>query len=444
MDVLRPFAVLVAALVVVSGAAGTGVTPRPLLTYAVYPPGDVHGGLCATDLQGHSFRVTDPHDSRSPAWSPDGRSIAFTRWDGPRGEKHFDDVIVTDSEGRHARNLTRRGNYGTFRIEDWSPDGRELLLNWSGLGSSLYVRETDGSGRRTLVEGGSFLSGGSWSPTGKILFAMRASSEWAVYVVDADGGHRKKVIDSAYAPEWSPDGLRFAYVALHSGQPEGLGVANADGSGARLLVEGRVSAPTWSPDGRQLAYFAGLDSAGLSHALDVVEIGNGSARRLAAGNLLPTPPAWSPDGTSIAFTRGRFVGGKAQAPKLVLSASDGTRQTPVDTGGLPASDPAWRRPGSLPSDRRPCIVHGTARADVIRGTDRGDLVYGKAGDDRIRGNGGDDVLVGGRGHDRLDGGGGDDRFRANDNVRDFLNGGPGRDRGRFDSVDVVRSVVRSS
>jgi Tol biopolymer transport system component len=435
MALRRSIVVFMAVLVTASaGAAGTGVTPRPLLTYAVYPGGNVHGGLCATDLRGHSFRVTDPQHIKSPAWSPDGRSIAFTRWDGPRGLDHLDDVIVTDSEGRHARNLTGGGGRGTFHIEDWSPDGRELLLNWSGLGSTLYVAQADGSGRRTLVEGGYPVGGGSWSRTGKVLFSMRALSEWAVYVVDARGGNREQLVDSAYGPEWSPDGLRFAYVALHNGQPVGLGVANADGSGARLLVEGRVIAPTWSPDGQQIAYYVTLDRVGLAHALDVVEVESGTVRRLAAGDLLPAPPAWSPDGTSIAFTRGR---------KLILSAPDGTRQTPVDTGGLPASDPAWRSPGPLPSDRRPCVVRGTARADVIRGTDRGDLVYAMAGNDRIRGDGGDDVLVGGRGHDRLDGGRGDDRFRTYDKTRDFLIGGPGTDRGRFDSVDVVRSVFPS-
>jgi Ca2+-binding RTX toxin-like protein len=103
----------------------------------------------------------------------------------------------------------------------------------------------------------------------------------------------------------------------------------------------------------------------------------------------------------------------------------------------------WRLPRPLTSDRRPCVVRGTARADIIRGTDRGDLVYGRAGDDRISGNGGDDVLVGGRGHDHLFGGRGDDAFRAYDFTRDFLEGGPGVDRGRFDSVDVVRSVFSS-
>jgi Ca2+-binding RTX toxin-like protein len=441
---MRVVVVLVATLVAVSAAASTGVSQRPILTYAVYPAGDVYGGLCATDLSGHRFRVSDPHDSRTPAWSPDGRSIAFTRWDGARGLDHLNDVIVTDADGRHTRNLTHRGGRGTFHVAGWSPNGRELLINYMGFGSSLYAANANGSGGRLLVDVGfgTFVGGGSWSSAGKILFSIGGLTA-AVYVVNADGGHRQKLIESAIDPKWSSDGVRFAYLALQNGLLAGLGVANADGSGAHLVVEGRVGSHTWSPDGQQIAYVV-VDNARVPYAIDVVEVETGSVRRIATGDVFPAPPAWSPDGTSIAFSRGwRAFSQGRRAPKLVLSTPDGTRETPVDTGGLPASDPAWRDPASLPSDRRPCVVRGTARADVIRGTDRGDLVYGMAGDDRIRGNGGDDVLVGGRGHDHLFGGGGDDKFRAYDFTRDFLKGGPGLDRGRFDSVDIVRSVFRS-
>ena len=440
MDLRRPLIVLVTALMAASaGAAGTDA-PQPVLTYAVYPPGNVHGGLCATDLQGHRFRVTDPHDIRDAQWSPDGRSIAFTRWDGIRGFEHGTDVFVTDAEGRHARNLTGGGSRRSFYLAAWSPDSRRLLINHiDGLGgSNLYAVNGDGSERRPLISVGYpiLVGAGSWSRDGKILFSMR-TADWAVYVIDADAGRERKLIDSAAGATWSPDGSRFAYGARRNGRSAGFGVANADGSEAHLLVEGSVGAPIWSPDGRQLAYIAESDSGQVPHAIEVVEVETGSVRRIATGNFADAL-AWSPDGTSIAFTRNDRV------KKIVLSTPDGARQTPVDTDGLPASNPAWRLPGPLPSDRRPCVVHGTARADAIRGTDRGDLVYGGAGDDRIRGNGGDDVLVGGRGHDQLDGGRGDDRFRAYDFTRDFLSGGPGVDRGHFDSVDVVRSVFRSS
>src|SRR5438094_9583662 len=61
--------------VTAAGSTGAGATPRvdpPLLTFTM----DL--GLCATDLQGHTFRLTDPAQSGAYlSWSPDGSRLAF-------------------------------------------------------------------------------------------------------------------------------------------------------------------------------------------------------------------------------------------------------------------------------------------------------------------------------------------------------------------------------
>jgi hypothetical protein len=428
--------VLVAAVGVAStGAAATPTAGRALLTYAVLPASGPYGGLCATDLRGHNYRISDPHDNGGQAWSPDGRSIAFTRRDNP-GQDRFGLVFVTDAAGRHPLDITHGGARGAIYVVAWSPDGSQLILFWTGWGpyGGSYIVNADGSGGFGLGDEGIRISGGSWSPQGRILFEVWSPSGVpAVYVTESDGAHRVKLIDSAAGAVWSPDGRQFAYVAYRDGKPAGLGVAEADGSGTHLLVEGRIGRVAWSPDGRQLAYFGSLDANSVPHTLEVVQADGTGARLLAQGDLLQA--AWSPDGSMIAFTRGIPLGSR----RLFLIRPDGTGEHIAPTGGLPASDPAWRRPASLP-DPRPCIVRGTPRADVIRGTDRGDLIYGGAGNDRIYGNGGDDALVGGGGHERLHGGRGNDYLFARDGVRDFLFGGPGHDSGALDPVDVVRSI----
>ena len=97
-----------------------------------------------------------------------------------------------------------------------------------------------------------------------------------------------------------------------------------------------------------------------------------------------------------------------------------------------------------------CTIRGTAGDDALLGTEGRDVMCGFGGNDTLMGMGGNDVLLGGPGNDMLDGGGGDDVIlggTGNDTINawegapDYVDGGPGRDRGWFDrTLDRVRNV----
>ena len=432
-------AVLTAAAALVPGGAATRSSPAPLLTYAVAPitleGAPLSLGLCATDLDGNTFRVSEPQADGSPSWSPDGRSLAFIGPAMPPGEDHFRDLFVTDAQGGNSRDLTSGGGRGTPDLFAWSPDGSEVGGNWAGLGTSVFIANADGTGLRLLAATsyGSYVFGESWSPAGSRILLSRAASDsaaTAVSVIDAGGTGERTLVADADLPRWSPDGRQFAYISLKA---NGLAVAQADGSSTHLLLQGAnfISAPAWSPDGRQLAY---IELAG-EGSLGVVQADGSNARVLATG--VSGTPQWSPDGSLIAFTRG-----SAAAPRVAVVKPDGSGLQDVATGGLAASDPTWRPPAPMPSHRRPCVVRGTSRADVIHGTDRSDVILAGRGADRVSGGGGNDVLVGGLGPDRLFGGSGADIFAARDRTRDFLFGDSGSDRAYADPFDRLTSVKR--
>ncbi|MGZ4289885.1 MAG: TolB family protein [Gaiellaceae bacterium] len=98
------------------------------------------------------------------------------------------------------------------------------------------------------------------------------------------GAHR--VLPVGYAPAWSPDGARIAYVSKGD-----LFTADADGTGA-AQIEHDADQPAWSPNGRRIAFTRG-------GSVYTVRVDGEDERRLAPG----AHPAWSPDGARIALDR---------------------------------------------------------------------------------------------------------------------------------------------
>ena len=184
---------------------------------------------------------------RSLAWSPDGRKLAFLT-EGGCGQFCFN-LYVVRSDGSGLRNLTSKlaagGGPGAGPASDpaWSPDGRKLAfvrLNAS-LGSPIYVVKADGSGLRNLTPKpvGAYAAP-AWSPDGrKIAFVSDRDGNSEVYVMNANGsGQRNLTRNPAYDadPAWSPDGRKIAFVSNRDGS-YGVYVMNADGSGQRRLAQ---------------------------------------------------------------------------------------------------------------------------------------------------------------------------------------------------------------
>ena len=207
----------------------------------------------------------------TPAWSPDGRRIAFVI----TGK-----LYVVNADGSGHRTLTRRIGDGAAASLAWSPDGRKLLFlvehgsaPLCAICDRLYVLNADGSGLRDLTRklGGSRGPGAGpasdpvWSPDGRKIAFVRLNKRLGVYVVNADGSGMRnltpKPMGAAYAaPAWSPDGRKIAFASERDGNSE-IYLMNADGSGQRSLTRDLAydGDPAWSPDGRKITFVSNRD-----------------------------------------------------------------------------------------------------------------------------------------------------------------------------------------
>jgi len=259
-----------------------------------------------------------------PAWSPDGRKIAFV--------SRFI-LLVTNADGSGQRKLARRG-----RAPAWSPDGRKIAI--VGSSSKIYVTNADGSGQRWLTRRG---SGPAWSPDGRrIAFVSGRDGNLEIYVMSADGSEQRNLTRNAAEdrdPVWSPDGRGIAFIRNWQ-----VWIMNADGSGQRRLTRNGADNfdPGWSPDGQMIAFERGRRPRGgcgpcpgsVSNAVYVMNADGSAQQRLTRGG---SQPRWSPDGRMIAFVSGR----DGNRDIFVMNADgSGQRNLTRDAGRL-ESQPVW-------------------------------------------------------------------------------------------------------
>jgi TolB protein len=169
-----------------------------------------------------------------PAWSPDGRRIAFARTTDCYCTAR---LFVMRASGRRVRRLTD----GRFdESPEWSPNGRLIAYDST---RGLKVIRPDGSGERRLARFGE-AADVAWSPDGRRLAFARGRYVW---IAPWKGEGARRLVRGG-DPDWSPDGQKLVYMPPRGG----VATVRADGKGQRFLTNGML--PAWSPDGKRIAF----------------------------------------------------------------------------------------------------------------------------------------------------------------------------------------------
>jgi Tol biopolymer transport system component len=252
MAVLTAFAVLAVGCQETQGGQGDSSTPRSGIVFASKRTGDFEiflaAGRGAENLSRTPPGLGTEADDQQPAWSPDGRLIAFTSSRDHRGDGNEAwDVYVMAANGDDVRRLTR--NNGPDMRPGWLPGGR-VVYSSCRIGFTdcrLVAVDPTGADRETLAELGTFVLDATPSPNGKrIAFTRQLRAGPAQVCVGSVGGAARCLGDGG-EPAWSPNGRRLAFVSAraHNGRclfhdcfgfaPE-LYIVNADGTHVRRLT----------------------------------------------------------------------------------------------------------------------------------------------------------------------------------------------------------------
>lgn len=249
-------------------------------------------------------------------------------------------IFGADANGSHAQRLTKeKGDPSTpsglfFQVQPaWSTDGKQIAFVSAREGTPhIYVMDADGTGTRRLTDSDQEDDHPSWSSDGtRIVF----SREGAIFEVPAAGGAAHRVgrgLGSAQSPAFSPDGRLIAYDYRKPGfSIRELYVMNADGTGNRQVTRlGQTSSlPAWSPDGGTLAFQSSV--LGGKNEIYTVPVRGGTPKRVTTSTIDAIQPDWTPDGSGITFSR----------DGALVTIANG-KETQLTSGEDNDSAPAWR------------------------------------------------------------------------------------------------------
>lgn len=343
--------------------------------------------------------TADPGGQSDPSFSPDGRQLAFMKWDG---EANYNaDVYVKLIGGSQPLRLTQDPGFACCTA--WSPDALSVAYErCDGPQAGLYVVPALGGPERRLM--GAMCLGISWSPDGAHIALIRKDppdSPWAIFLLDVSKLTLHRVSSPPATeigdrtPAFSPDRTRLAFVRAISPWVTDLYVMPVSGGEpARLTFDNRqISGFTWMPDSHSIIFSSNragvmrlwkvpatggtieavLNGATDTWKLDIPRQGNrlaytvggihpqiwqiqldqslhwGNTKSLIASTKGEGGPQFSPDGRKIVFYSGR-----SGSAEVWTSNADGSSLMQLTSMGVLSGTPRWSPDGqAITFDARP-------------------------------------------------------------------------------------------
>jgi len=248
-------------------------------------------------------------------------------------------LIVADADGENPRVVMQSNE--PLMSPAWSPDGLSLAyVSFEDRLPSVYVQTLKSGERRKVSAHAGVNQAPAWSPDGKKLALTLSTRDGNldIYVMDLGTQALTRITDDPgidTEPQWSRDGQSLYFTSDRAGGPQIYKVGiNPGDKPRRLTFQGSYNArPRLSPDESQLAFVTQEDGAYRIATMDLR--GRGDFQVLTKGHF-DVSPSYAPNGAVIIYAsrdRGRGV--------LALVSADGRVQQRVVSSEGELQEPTW-------------------------------------------------------------------------------------------------------
>jgi TolB protein len=247
--------------------------------------------LRIADADGYSPQtiVSSKEPIMSPAWSPDGRKLAYVSFEKAKPSIWVQEVFT----GKREKVSSFKGINGA---PAWSPDGRYLALTLSKDGNpDIFILDVARRSLRPIARHGAIDTEPAWAPDGKsLVFTSDRGGSPQIYRVPVGGGQATRVtFEGKYnaRASFSPNGRLLAMVTRVDGQYR-IATLDLETRDFRVMSTGRLDeSPSFAPNGSMIIYATRVNDKGM---LAAVSTDGRVQQRLRIQQGDVREPVWSP------------------------------------------------------------------------------------------------------------------------------------------------------